>query len=196
MKTTSKKNKILEAALTLFFEKGFYNTSIRDITAKAGINVSMVSYYFASKTGILDHFVDLIYKNLSSVLDAYKQNELPLSTENKKKLLQDVTLFMNKHEKIYKVLLIELQFENSVIIQKAGERFGRILEDCSELLLSPDDDKRKLYFLIPILFGLLQSHFFMKPLLKLMPNTTFDENYYNELTQVLFGLLIENDIKI
>ena len=44
--------RLLSAALQLFAEKGFANTSIRDLAQKAQVNVSAVSYYFKDKVGL------------------------------------------------------------------------------------------------------------------------------------------------
>ena len=45
--------KILDAAETLFAEHGFAATSLRDITAKAGVNLASVNYHFGSKEALL-----------------------------------------------------------------------------------------------------------------------------------------------
>jgi len=54
MSFTDKQLEIIQVAEALFAEKGFDGTSIRDISAKAGVNVAMVSYYFGSKEKLLE----------------------------------------------------------------------------------------------------------------------------------------------
>lgn len=44
--------RLLLAAIQLFAEKGFANTSIRDLAQKAQVNVAAVSYYFKDKVGL------------------------------------------------------------------------------------------------------------------------------------------------
>lgn len=41
--------RILDAAETLFAEKGFAETSLRLITSKAKVNLAAVNYHFGSK---------------------------------------------------------------------------------------------------------------------------------------------------
>ena len=41
-----KKEHIINAAIPLFAEKGFEGCSIRDLAARADVNVSMINYYF------------------------------------------------------------------------------------------------------------------------------------------------------
>ena len=44
-----KKEKIEKAARRLFGEKGYHDTSLRDISRQAGVSVSSISYYFGNK---------------------------------------------------------------------------------------------------------------------------------------------------
>ena len=46
--------RILEAAEGLFAEKGYESTSLREITAKARVNLSSVHYHFGSKEGLIE----------------------------------------------------------------------------------------------------------------------------------------------
>jgi AcrR family transcriptional regulator len=43
------KERLVEAALALFAEKGYRSTTIQDIAAKAGTNVASINYHFQSK---------------------------------------------------------------------------------------------------------------------------------------------------
>ncbi len=47
------KNVILNAAEALFAERGFALTSLRHITAKAGVNLAAVNYHFGSKQALI-----------------------------------------------------------------------------------------------------------------------------------------------
>ena len=43
------RTRIFRTAEILFSEKGYFNTTVRDITAKAGVNVASINYYFRTK---------------------------------------------------------------------------------------------------------------------------------------------------
>ena len=60
-KAEATKKDIISAALELFFEKGYESTSIRMITAKAGIEVGSFYYHFASKDKVMEAAVDLFF---------------------------------------------------------------------------------------------------------------------------------------
>ena len=46
------RNRLLDAALALFAEKGFAKTSTREIALAAQVNVASISYYFGDKQGL------------------------------------------------------------------------------------------------------------------------------------------------
>ena len=56
------KNRILESATTLFAQKGFDGTSIREICKKANVNLCMISYYWGGKRelyeGIIENLIE------------------------------------------------------------------------------------------------------------------------------------------
>src|ERR1700712_442062 len=78
-----KREHIIQKAIELFSEGGFDNTSIRDISQKACVNVAMVNYYFGSK------------KELFKAIIEFKSTYLKTRLEE---LLTDTSL--NEMEKI------------------------------------------------------------------------------------------------
>ena len=51
------KSRLLSAARTLFNQRGFDAASTREIAARAGCNLALISYYFGSKEGLLTAIV-------------------------------------------------------------------------------------------------------------------------------------------
>jgi AcrR family transcriptional regulator len=66
---TEKQIQILEVAESLFAEKGFDGTSIRDISKIAKINIAMISYYFGSKERLLQSLIIFKTTDLKSQLE-------------------------------------------------------------------------------------------------------------------------------
>lgn len=66
--------KIFEAATELFLEKGVDRTSVREIAARADINLALMNYYFRSKENLFDAiFSQLVKTNtrkLIKILDS------------------------------------------------------------------------------------------------------------------------------
>jgi AcrR family transcriptional regulator len=70
---TVTKDRILDAAESLFMEHGFEATSLRAITAAAGVNLASVNYHFGSKE-------ELFQAVLTRRLDPMNQERLDLLT--------------------------------------------------------------------------------------------------------------------
>lgn len=70
--------RILDAAETLFAEKGFAETSLRQITGKAKVNLAAVNYHFGSKKSLIQavfaRFLDPYCENLTAALDQRMEN--------------------------------------------------------------------------------------------------------------------------
>jgi len=72
------KSRIMEAAEILFSQKGFNAVSIREISSEAGVNISMINYYFKSKENLLRSILDqalLLFTELAEELGHF--NEMP-----------------------------------------------------------------------------------------------------------------------
>lgn len=83
--------KIFEAGMSLFQEKGFINTTLQDISIKAGVSKGTIFNYFSSKEDILAKFG----RNQAKILKQFADNLSPLmSTKNKiiAILLEDIRL--------------------------------------------------------------------------------------------------------
>ena len=55
MNRVGTQKKILDAAELLFSQNGYHGTSLRAITAEAGVNVAAVNYHFGSKEALLQN---------------------------------------------------------------------------------------------------------------------------------------------
>ncbi len=68
-KSKNTEQKIFDAATELFLEKGVDRTSVREIAAKAGINLALMNYYFRSKENLFDSiFSMLVQKNSEELI--------------------------------------------------------------------------------------------------------------------------------
>ncbi|MFD1775539.1 TetR/AcrR family transcriptional regulator [Paenibacillus rhizophilus] len=89
-KSTSTKEKIIEAAYKILAERGLHSSSIKDIASEAGVAPGLIHYYFASKEELFITVIELklqkyreLRQNLS--LTAEPSNLLPASV----RLLRD-----------------------------------------------------------------------------------------------------------
>jgi TetR/AcrR family transcriptional regulator len=77
-KSKSTEQKIFDAATELFLEKGVDRTSVREIAAKADINLALMNYYFRSKENLFDAIFSKLVKTNSQKLIEVLNSDLGL----------------------------------------------------------------------------------------------------------------------
>ncbi|MBC5841075.1 TetR/AcrR family transcriptional regulator [Flavobacterium sp. F-380] len=103
---TDKQIHILQVAESLFAEKGFDATSIRNIAKEAKINIAMVSYYFGSKERMLESLIIHRATDLKLQLDTLRLENLdPLEKINK--LIELYITKIHCNSEIYKIVHFE-----------------------------------------------------------------------------------------
>jgi AcrR family transcriptional regulator len=105
-----KQIKILQVAETLFAEKGFDGTSIRNIAKEAKINIAMVSYYFGSKERLLESLILFRTKDLKLKIENLSVENLE-PTEKINKLIEIYINRINCNKGIYRILHFEFSNE-------------------------------------------------------------------------------------
>ena len=65
-----KRDELIEAALALFFENGYENTSIRMIAARVGCEVGLFYYYFKNKDEAFEVAIDRFFSKYTGELEA------------------------------------------------------------------------------------------------------------------------------
>lgn len=83
--------KVLDTASQLFFYKGFHATTVRDIADKADVNVSLISYYFKGKQGLLEYVIINYYEEyLKTIEESLEKSRGFTPKEILKKIVRDI----------------------------------------------------------------------------------------------------------
>lgn len=69
------KNKILTEAKTLFYEKGFKETSFQEISQRAAVNKGLITYHFKNKNNIAKEIYFNFARNQQKACDEVFQNQ-------------------------------------------------------------------------------------------------------------------------
>ncbi|WP_026693645.1 forespore capture DNA-binding protein RefZ [Peribacillus kribbensis] len=109
------RNSIIDAALYLFHIKGFHATSVRDISARAGVNSANISYYFKNKNGLLEHcltsfldeYLQLIEHHLETLFIAGPEGCL-------RSLIKEILAFQRSNHLAARFVYGELSFDSSL----------------------------------------------------------------------------------
>ena len=70
MKPNDARERLIHAAIDLFYEKGYPTTTIRDIGARADISTSVIYHYFKDKEDMLFEIMQLAGRDLFKLLEA------------------------------------------------------------------------------------------------------------------------------
>lgn len=113
------KSKILKAAKKLFSKNSFDGTSTREIVKNAGVNISLISYYFKSKENVLFALFDNFMIEGTSIDDNVSNigiiNELSLI------IIKIIKLRFEDPE------LVTILQQETIINSKRTEKFKQIL---------------------------------------------------------------------
>lgn len=157
--------RILDAAEALFADKGFTETSLRQITGRAGVNLAAVNYHFGSKKSLIQavfsRFLDPFCESLTQALDERDpQDWASASPEQLLELLiaqtlvirprsgQDLSIFMR---------LLGLAFTQSQghLRRCLRERYGEVWQRYMQLLQGslPDMPRVELFWRVQFMIG-------------------------------------------
>mgnify|MGYP000558698586 CR=1 FL=1 len=125
-KGEQRKQELLKLAYRMFIEKGYENTSIDEIVAKAGIAKGTYYYYFASKEETLEAVIEMMIEKESAVAKELLQTPLSIP----EKLVSVVNAFRPEKEEavITDVLERKENIKISTLFSEKGEEYFRNLE--------------------------------------------------------------------
>ncbi|HNV80567.1 MAG TPA: TetR/AcrR family transcriptional regulator, partial [Tenuifilaceae bacterium] len=72
------REKILKTATKLFLQKGVDQVGVREIAAKAGINLSLMNYYFQTKENLFETIFDSLVMDKAIKLRSILESDLPI----------------------------------------------------------------------------------------------------------------------
>ncbi|WP_233589406.1 TetR/AcrR family transcriptional regulator [Flavobacterium bomense] len=185
-----KQIQILEVAETLFAEKGFDGTSIRNIAKMAKINIAMVSYYFGSKERLLESLIVYRTSDLKNQLEHLLLEDLePLDKINK--LIELYINRINSNRGIYRILHFEFPSKKSKQNLSVFSELKKGNLKSLEIIIKEGQNKgifRK-DIIIPLITPTILGTFFHFHM-----NKPFFENLLNLKTEDLYNNYIKTNL--
>ncbi|MCK5155236.1 MAG: TetR/AcrR family transcriptional regulator [Spirochaetales bacterium] len=151
---------ILNTSIALFSTHGYRETSIREISKKAGVNVSMISYYFGSKDGILRDIVKNITEGFTSLLSKFNFDDINATMNVLKQFLE----YLENNRPQIKILFSEIGKGYDYLIP-VKEKITELQGKLGSLILgnknfsSNSELSRKLKIMTDILLGMILSDY-------------------------------------
>ena len=116
------KNRIINAAIQLFSQKGYDATRVSDIASAAHVNKALIYYYFKSKEAILDHMVHSLLDNAVSItLDFIQTNIVQMIRDGLLVIRSDRLHFVSE-EAIQHFLQSAFRFHEEVVKYLIGQK--------------------------------------------------------------------------
>lgn len=113
--TAKSRNTIIQVAKTLFGEKGFNDTSVREIAKRGKVNVAMIAYYFGCKEklyeSVLQEFAHEKYQDIRVILTSPQNEE-----DFKNKIQQLIAKMMTNYSEdaaLLKILIREMNADKT-----------------------------------------------------------------------------------
>ena len=165
MKTNHTKQKVVDAASLLFLQKGFHGTSVRDIAGRASVNVSLISYYFNGKQGLLEYAVtnyfEMYLKKLEEELD---RHALLSDAEKLQKIIFAIIKYKTEHFQLTSFIHRELSLDSTFVREMTVTYLAKENHLLSTLFFSVmgDENRRQHSYFYMQLKGMIMSPFILK----------------------------------
>ncbi|HLR73273.1 MAG TPA: forespore capture DNA-binding protein RefZ [Pseudogracilibacillus sp.] len=159
----STKQKVIDAASELFFQHGFHGTSVRDIAERAAVNVSLISYYFKSKQGLLEYAVTQYYEEYLEVIDHVVDSNQE-AIEILQKLIEAMIQYKTEHFQLTAFIHRELSLDSTFVREMSVTYLAKenhILTNLFSQILS-SEKKRDKHYLFMQLKGMIMSPYIFR----------------------------------
>ncbi len=190
------KKRILEAAVSLFAQKGFAAVGVREIAAEAGVNIAMISYYFEGKVGILKEILEEFFDRYSLVFEGV-DDESKAPEECIRILIHNMVNFVRENTDLTMVSYNELPLEIPEIADLKAKRITAMIQKISPLIRRMKLDPRDTFLIAVVGPGLISTiftNFRFRPVLKRVFKFKFDDFYYERYSETIATLFL-NGIK-
>ncbi|QVY59687.1 TetR/AcrR family transcriptional regulator [Cytobacillus gottheilii] len=130
MHQIDKRSRLIKAAYKIFSQKGFYNSSIKDIAAEAEITPGLVHYYFKNKEELLFSVQESIQTEYQKQYEGKQMNVDMVLQEIQSRVEEDPDWYRFRYE-LYSLGLKKEEYKDEVkaILQSGKRSLAQPLED-------------------------------------------------------------------
>ncbi len=189
---TEVKGRILNTAISLIAERGYNAVGVREIAKNADVSISMISYYFNGKMGILKEIMNIFFDKYLEMLESTVDNELS-PNENLQNLFINISKLISENHDICKIVFLAIPHDNHELQDFKMEKVPCLINPSLKLYQSLGfdiDDKLRLSIVGPTISHMLFSHFFNKPIVKEVFGTEIDLSSKNIYTETMVDLFL------
>ncbi len=186
------KQRILNAAVSLFAQKGFAAVGVREVAREAGVNIAMISYYFEGKVGILRAILEEFFDRYQHVLSQI-DFEAATVEDRVSVMIRNLVDFARENTELAIVAYNELPLDIPELAELKAEKIRALIRIMSGLIkrfgLDPGDT-RLLGMVGPGLISMIFMNFRIKPILMNVFEVKFDDAYYSAFAETIATLFL------
>lgn len=191
---TGKREKLIMSAIGLFAEYGYDKVSIRQIAADAGVNSSMISYYFNGKGGLYEAIIKELLHNFDKFFADIETDKV----DPREALKLYIHIISDIHRKypphfvklIYREMLNPTEIFENIAISKLRSNVSvllKIVEHGKKLgIFRSDLDKEKILLMF---VSVINFYFLVMPLHSkiIEQDEAFCSNYLTQVLDIFFN---------
>lgn len=187
------KQKILEAAICLFANKGYTGVGVREIAKTAGVNISMISYYYNGKVGILKTIMEEFFEHYFEILSIV-DNENKTPEECVTTLVRNLVHYIKDNRELAIVAYNAIPLEIAEIEQWKSEKLVQSMHQMRKLVsrfgLAPYDIIA-VGSVGPALISIIFTKFIRLPVIKKLWDIELDDALYERYADTVATLFLE-----
>lgn len=172
------RGRLVEAARTLFGEKGYDGTSVRSIARKARCNLALIHHYFGSKEGLLREIVAEGRAPVEREIVSLAELQAP-TEERFRRFIGFLVDYFDQHRPLLQIFYREvIQTKRSVVAdlrpaaRAHASLVSALLEEARSQGILAEIDPRVVGLL---LMGMIQTYFINYPLASMILGRRSDE---------------------
>jgi len=189
----STRQKILEAAISLFAKKGYTGAGVREIAKTANVNISMISYYYKGKVGILKTIMEDFFVHYFEILGIV-DDESKTPEECVRILVHNLVDYVKENRELALVAYNAIPLEIEEIEQWKNDKLVQSMQKMRKLVsrfgLDPDDIIA-VGSIGPALISIIFTKFIRLPVIKNLWDIELDNALYERYADTVATLFLE-----
>jgi len=186
------RDRIIETAVSLFAQRGYSAVGVREIAENAGVNISMISYYYNGKIGILKKIFENFHSRyLTTLHKSIEENVEPEACLEA--IIHGMIDFIRANHDLTMVAFNTIPLDIPELNELKSERIHRLIETVGVLFhrLGLDPDDIVLFASVgPSLMAMVLAHFQFRQVQEKVLNITFDEAFYERYKNIITNLVL------
>ena len=188
------KERIFQAALQLFARQGFAGTGLRELAARAEVNLAMINYFFGSKKALFKEIMDNFFEGYLAIAKKELSGEDTLSVKLRRFIDSSVHYFDFDQDSLL-VTITELPHDDPEIISYKANWVRQIAEVLEKEICVPlaKETGRNIpsTCMGPMLTSLMASRFLFSPVMNQVTKETGNAVDIATYTEMITNVFVQ-----